>query len=97
MLTTSIGRLRVIGIIEGLSFLLLVFIAMPLKYIWGDPSMVTAVGRVHGLLWVIFCFALVDTKAKKNWTIKQALVPFIASMLPFGPFIIDRKLRDDTL
>ena len=97
MLTTSIGRLRLIGMIEGASFLILMFIAMPLKYIWGDPSMVTLVGRIHGLLWVIFCFALVDAKSNKGWTIKQAMVPFIASMLPFGPFVVDRKLRDDTL
>ena len=97
MLTTSIGRLRLIGIIEGLSFLLLMFIAMPLKYIWGDPSLVTQVGRIHGLLWVIFCFSLIDAKSAKGWTIKQAMVPFIASMLPFGPFLVDKKLRDDTL
>jgi len=97
MLTTSIGRLRLTSIVEGISLILLMLVAMPLKYIWGDPSMVTSVGRIHGLLWVVFCFALIDAKSNKGWTIKQALVPFIASMLPFGPFVVDRKLRDDTL
>ena len=97
MLKTPVGRLRLTGIIEGLSFILLMFIAMPLKYIWGDPSLVTHVGRIHGLLWVIFCFSLIDAKSAKGWTIKQAMVPFIASMLPFGPFLVDKKLRDDTL
>ena len=97
MLKTSIGRLRLIGIIEGLSLILLMFIAMPLKYIWGDPTWVSKVGQVHGLLWVIFCFALIDTKSDQNWTIKQALVPFIASIVPFGPFVVDRKLKDGTL
>ena len=97
MLKTSIGRLRVIGMIEGSSFLLLLFIAMPLKYIWGDPSLVKMVGQAHGLLWVIFCFALFDAKSDKGWTFKQALVPFIASMLPFGPFVVDRKLKDNSL
>jgi len=97
MLKTPIGRLRLIGLIEGLSFLVLLFIAMPKKYFFGDPSWVKAVGQTHGLLWVIFCFALIDAKSNKGWTIKQALVPFIASMLPFGPFVVDRKLKDDTL
>ena len=97
MLNTPVGRVRLTGMVEGLSYLILVFIAMPLKYIWGDPSMVTAVGRIHGLLWVVFCFALVDAKSNKGWTIKQAMVPFIASMLPFGPFVVDRKLKEDTL
>ena len=97
MLKTSIGRLRLIGIIEGLSLILLMFIAMPLKYIWGDPTWVSKVGQVHGLLWVIFCFALIDAKSDQNWTIKQALVPFIASIVPFGPFVVDRKLKEGTL
>lgn len=97
MLKTSVGRLRLIGLIEGLSFLVLLFIAMPKKYLYGDPSLVKVVGQAHGLLWVIFCFALVDAKSDKGWTFKQALIPFIASMLPFGPFVVDRKLKDDTL
>ena len=97
MLKTSIGRLRLIGMIEGLSLILLMFIAMPLKYIWGDPSMVKVVGQVHGLLWVVFCFVLYDTKSSEEWTFKQALIPFIASIIPFGPFIVDRKLKDGTL
>jgi len=97
MLKTSIGRLRLIGMIEGTSFLLLLFIAMPMKYIWGDPSLVKMVGQAHGLLWVIFCFALIDAKSTAGWSFKQALVPFIASMLPFGPFVVDRKLKDGSL
>jgi len=97
MLKTSIGRLRLIGMIEGLSLIILMFIAMPLKYIWGDPSMVKIVGQVHGLLWVGFCFVLYDTKSSEGWTFKQALIPFIASIIPFGPFVVDRKLKDGTL
>ena len=97
MLKTTIGRLRLIGTIEGLSFLLLIGIAMPMKYIYGDPSLVKIVGQAHGLLWVVFCFALIDAKSKEGWSIKQALIPFVASMLPFGPFVVDRKLKDGSL
>ena len=97
MLKTSVGRLRLSGMIEGLSFLVLTMAAMPMKYIYGDPSWVKVVGQAHGLLWIIFVFTLIDAKSEKGWTIKQALVPFIASMLPFGPFLIDRKIKEDRL
>ena len=97
MLKTSIGRLRVVSMIEGLSLILLMCVAMPLKYIWGDPSMVKVVGQVHGLLWVVFCFMLYDTKSSEGWSFKQALIPFIASVIPFGAFVVDRKLKNGTL
>jgi integral membrane protein len=97
MLKTAIGRLRAIGMIEGLSFLVLLCFAMPLKYIWGDPSWVKIVGQIHGMLWVGFCFALWDAKNKESWSIKQSAIPFIASMLPFGPFIVDGKIKNGTL
>ncbi len=97
MLSTTIGRLRVIGMIEGMSFLALLCFAMPLKYIWGDPSWVKIIGQAHGMLWVGFCFALLDAKSKEDWSLKQTAIPFIASMLPFGPFIVDAKLKNGTL
>ena len=49
------------------------------------------------MLWLVFCFVLWDTKAKLGWTMRQALVPFIAAVLPFGPFVVDRKLKDGSL
>lgn len=93
MLTSSIGRLRLIGITEGLSFLVLVFVAMPLKYHWGDPSWVRVVGGIHGALFVVFCFALFDTQHREKWSLRQTLVPFVASLIPFGPFLIDHRLK----
>jgi integral membrane protein len=50
----------------------------------------------HGLLWVGFLAVLADTMSKEGWTLKRAAVPFVAALLPFGPFIIDRKLRDQS-
>ena len=97
MLSTPIGRLRLTGMIEGLSFIVLVFIAMPIKYIGGDPTWVRHVGMAHGLLYVAFCFTLYDAWSHEKWTFRQALVPFVAALLPFGPFIIDRRLRSGEL
>jgi integral membrane protein len=94
MWTTPIDRLRLIGWIEGASFLLLLGVAMPIKYMLGEPIAVRIVGMIHGVLWLGFCAVLVDTKKQAGWTLGQALVPFVAALLPFGPFLIDRRLRE---
>ena len=94
MWRTPVGRLRVVGWIEGLSFVALVFFAMPLKYIWGDPSAVEVVGMAHGVLWVAFCLVLLDTTIREKWDWKKAMIPFVAALVPLGPFLIDGRLRE---
>ena len=93
MLCTSIGRLRAIGFIEGLSFLLLLGVAMPLKYFAGMPQAVTAAGWVHGILFISFCIALTQAHQDANWSPWRSGTVLIAALLPFGPFAIDKKLR----
>ena len=93
MLSTPIGRLRLTGMIEGLSFIVLLFVAMPIKYIGGDPTWVRHVGMTHGLLFMTFCIVLYDAKDSQDWTTRQSLIPLVAALLPFGPFIIDRRLK----
>ncbi|MGO4185356.1 DUF3817 domain-containing protein [Paenibacillus sp. MCAF9] len=95
MLKTAMGRLRVVGFIEGLSFLLLLLIAMPLKY-WADiPEPVTVVGGLHGLLFVLYILAVFHVWIKHRWSILKAAAAFIAAFLPFGTFILDKKLLRD--
>jgi len=79
--------------IEGLSFLVLVFVAMPKKYIGGDPSWVSSVGLVHGVLFLIFCASLLSVWSSEDWSPRQLAMPFLASLLPFGPFVIDGRLK----
>lgn len=93
MLKTPIGRLRLAGMIEGLSFLALVFIAMPKKYVFGDPSWVRVCGSAHGVLFLIFCAVLIHLSFTDSLTRRQAAMAFVASLVPFGPFLIDRRLR----
>ena len=93
MFSTSIGRLRAIGMIEGVSFLLLIGVAMPLKYFAGMPMAVTAAGWLHGLLFITFCIALTQAHQEANWTVWRSGTVLIAALLPFGPFAIDKKLR----
>lgn len=93
MTRTPIGRLRLVGILEGVSFLLLLGIAMPLKYVWGQPLAVRIVGLIHGLLFLWFCGVLLNAKEAADWDLKKAGRILVAALLPFGPFVIDRGLR----
>lgn len=85
--------LRNTGKIEAVSFLVLLGIAMPLKYAAGMPEAVKIVGWIHGLLFVLFCLALANAKLKTNLSFGLAALVFVAALLPFGPFVIDKKLH----
>lgn len=87
-----LGRLRMIGLVEGVSFILLVGVAMPLKYLMNLPMAVSVVGMVHGLLFLWLCFALLDTVFGKGWPFRHGALVFGAALIPFGPFLIDRWL-----
>ena len=95
MLKTSISRLRIIGLIEGVSFLVLLAVAMPLKYFAGLPQAVTLVGWLHGLLFITFCIALTQAQQEAKWTLWRTGGVLIAALLPFGPFVIDARLRKE--
>lgn len=86
-------RFRIISLTEGVSMLVLVFIAMPLKWIFELPTMVTYVGWIHGILFILYILVLFPTSRKLRWPFRNALFGLVASVLPFGPFLFDRKLR----
>lgn len=85
--------LRKVALIEGVSFLLLVFIAMPLKYFMDLPLAVKVVGWIHGVLFMLLCALLLRAWVGARWPLGRAVLVFIASLLPFGPFLIDRRMR----
>ncbi len=86
-------RFRWISLIEGVSFLVLLFIAMPLKYTMDMPLAVTYVGWVHGLLFIIYIYIVFPTAKKLDWNFSRTFFALLASILPFGPFIFDRNLK----
>ncbi len=94
-LQNPVGRLRLSGMLEGISFLVLLGIAMPLKYVFDFPLAVKYVGWAHGLLFIIFCLLILITWLEKKISLKHAALAFVASLIPFGPFLIDRKLSAD--
>jgi integral membrane protein len=89
----AIEQLRRVGKIEGVSFLVLLGIAMPLKYFAGLPLAVKLVGWVHGVLFIWFMFTLWRAKSRAGLSLGELLPVFIAALLPFGPFVIDRRLE----
>ena len=93
MLKGPINRLRFIGNIEGVSYLVLLFLAMPLKYFANMPMMVTWVGWIHGFLFVLYCFSILEVKLSMSWNMGTSFIPFIAALVPFGPSLIDNWLK----
>ena len=82
---------RLITLLEGSSYLLLLFIAVPLKYLVGDESYVKLLGMPHGVLFILYIvFAFVFQK-KMKWSLIKFLIILVASVVPFGTFYIDKK------
>ena len=92
LLTTQIGRLRILAFVEGVSFLILLFVTMPLKYGFGMPEPNKVFGMVHGLLFVLYVLAVIQAKLEWNWSLKKTGLALLASIIPFGTFWADVKL-----
>ncbi len=93
MLRTPIGRLRVIAFIEGVSFLLLLGVAMPLKYFAGLPATVKIAGWIHGVLFMLYLFAVAEVTIRRRLSLVLAFGALVASLIPFGTFALDARLR----
>jgi integral membrane protein len=89
----KIRHLRVLSIIEGISMLLLLFVAMPIKYVLGNPMVVKYVGMTHGWLFIAFLIVLLTVSHQRKWDVITFVQGIIAAILPFGPFIFERKLK----
>lgn len=89
---SSLGRFRTVAIAEGVSFLILVGIAMPLKYMAGKPGFVDVFGWAHGLLFIGYMITGLQMKIEHNWPLGKTTLAVIAALIPFGPFILDRKI-----
>ena len=92
LLKTQLGRLRILAFIEGVSFLVLLFITMPMKYAFNNPAPNKAFGLVHGLLFLLYVLAVIQIKIEQNWNLRKTLLALLASVVPFGTFWADKKL-----
>ena len=90
--TTSLSLLRIIAFLEGLSYIILLCIAMPLKYWGGKPEAVKIVGMGHGMLFIAYVILLIWVAFQLKWSLKKIALGFIASLIPLGTFWADYKL-----
>jgi integral membrane protein len=89
----SVALLRTLSLVEGISFIVLVGIAMPLKYWAGMPLAVRIAGSLHGALFVLFGVALLWATLAARWPMSRAALVFVAALVPFAPLWLDRHLR----
>ncbi len=92
-ITTALGRFRIIALLEGLSYLGLFFVTMPLKYMASIPGPNKVVGMAHGVLSVLFVIALVNVWVDKGWSVPRMACAMLASLVPFGTFVFEWDLR----
>lgn len=86
-----LSTFRVLALLEGLSYILLLFIATPIKYLKDDPQYVKLLGMPHGLLFVAYVAIAVLISKNLKWTSKTLAIVLVAAVIPFGTFYVDKK------
>lgn len=86
-----IKMFRIIALLEGISYILLLFIATPIKYFGDDPSYVKMLGMPHGLLFIAYIIFAMVLRSEQKWDKKTTAIILLASIVPFGTFYVDRK------
>lgn len=87
-------RVRWLSVIDAVTYVLLVGVAMPLKYAAGVPAAVTVVGMVHGFVWMLFMWQLARARFETDWPTSRLLVLGVAALLPVVPFFLDGRVRE---
>ena len=89
---TNISILRLFAYLEGISFLVLIGIGMPLKYMYGVPKPNMIIGMAHGLLFLAYCAWVFMVRSEQKWKTSKTFWALLAAFLPFGTFVADAKL-----
>ena len=82
---------RIVSFLEGISYLLLLFVAVPIKYFQGDASYVKILGMPHGVLFMSYVVLAIVIKKQMQWNLKNLGIVVLASIIPFGTFYVDKK------
>ncbi|WP_026559093.1 DUF3817 domain-containing protein [Bacillus sp. J37] len=93
MFNTSVGILRFTGNLEGISYLVLLLIAMPLKYFLDFPSAVTLTGAMHGFLFVAYVIMVAFVFLRRRYSFLWAIWAVFLAFIPFGTFYLDKQLK----
>ena len=91
---SRIRAFRMVALAEGVSFLILLCIAMPMKYLMGMPEVVRVVGSIHGVLFLLYVGLLGTLHVRQRWPVMFSLYALVASVIPLGTFVLDKHLRE---
>ena len=94
---SSLNLFRKVALAEGISYIVLLFIAMPLKYLAGIPLAVKIVGMTHGILFILFIIALIMAYKKYSWNNSLTFKLFVYSIIPFGFILIEKTIMKDSV
>jgi len=89
---SELKKFRIINKIEGISYIILLFVAMPLKYSFGYPIATKIVGSIHGVLVFTFLYQIYEAKREAGFTLKETAFYTLLSLIPFGSFYTDTLL-----
>ena len=87
----SISIFKTISFLEGVSYVLLLFVAVPIKYMADNAAFVKALGMPHGILFLLYILMALFIRSRMKWGFKSTLFVLVASLLPFGTFYVNRK------
>ena len=91
ILKKGIKLFKIISALEAISFIVLLCVAMPLKYIWDMPQLVQIVGMAHGVLFILYIVFTIHAWQVLQWSFKKLSVAIVCSVVPFGPFYVERN------
>ena len=91
----ALQQLRILGLIEGISYIVLLFISMPLKYVAKIPQAVMVNGWLHGVLFVLLGLSIINVWIKQKWPFKRAFIAGLVTLIPFGTFWFDKSLKQE--
>lgn len=89
----NIKNFRIINTVEGYSYLILLFIAMPMKYLMDIAIATKIVGSIHGFLFILFMVLLALAWRDVKWSAKESVIFFVASLIPFGTFFTKKRIQ----
>jgi integral membrane protein len=84
---------RIVAFLEGLSYILLLFVGVPLKYLGNDVTLVKLLGMPHGFLFMAYIAFIIVLRFDTPWFKKHFILIALASVIPFGTFVVEHKLR----
>lgn len=86
-----IQKFRLLSLLEGISFLVILFITMPLKYLLSSPMPNKIIGMGHGGLFLAYVVFAIFLKVEFSWSLKKLAIVLLCSIIPFGTFWMDKK------